>query len=226
VRVGLRERCEQLEEVMPKVSSNNTTNYPAGTLERPDYQPGNYLLPDDLKTGQNYLQQRLRRHNRMLHGEGVICGMKVTPANDPSHPWGVYVCPGYAIGPYGDEIVLVQQELVDISEFLWMDFAATSPQKIAYVGVSYVEELVEPVPAETLVCECDEPTYTPSRIKDSHQLSVLWTNPREKHPLPSICSSEVVPCEKCPKDPYLLLAWISLPASVGDSIVAANIVNM
>jgi hypothetical protein len=210
---------------MPKVSANNTANYPAGTLARPDYQPGNCLLPNDLHAGQNYLQQRLRRHNRMLHGAGVICGMKVTPANDSSHPWGVYVCPGYAIGPYGDEIILVQRELLDVSEFLWMDFTAAG-QQIAHVGISYIEELVEPVPAETLVCQCDEPTYTPSRIKDSHQLSVLWTSPEEKRPLPSICSGDLVPCERCPKGPQLLLARISLPASVGDSIVAANIVNL
>lgn len=212
---------------MSKVFSNgNSLKHPEGSIVRPDYRPGNYLLPDDLKTGQGYIQQRLRRHNRMLHGAGVICGMKVTPANDPAHPWQVYVCPGYAIGPYGDEIILEQRELLDISEFLWMNFLAQSPPGFAYVGVRYAEELVESVPAPALECECDEPSYTASRIRDSHQLSVLWTNPEEKRPLYNICSGEAVACETCPKDPQLLLAWISLPASVGEAIVAANITNL
>jgi len=211
---------------MPKVFMNiNSAQYLAGSLARPDYQPGNYLLPDDLTTGQNYLRQRLRRHNRMLHGAGVVCGMNIAPANDPTHPWGVYVCPGYAIGPYGDEIVLLKQELVDISQFLWTYFGTLS-QPAAYVGISYKEESVKPVLAPTMECQCDEPSYMPSRVRDSYEFSVLWGLPDVKRPTYDFCSGGSGPCEECPSDPNLLLALIQLPASAGDAIVAANIMNL
>jgi hypothetical protein len=208
---------------MPK---NCSYKFPEGALARPDYQPGNYLLPDDLETGQQYLQQRMRRHNRLLHGAGVVCGMSVTAANDPAHPWGVYVCPGYAIGPYGDEIEMVSRELLDISDFLWMNFTAQGLPGVAFVAISYTEELIKPVAAPTLNCQCTKTSYIPSRIMDSHKLSVSWAGLDER-PFPfSICNRELVRCAPCPPSPYLLIARISLPASVGSSIVAANIVNL
>ena len=206
--------------------NNCSYKFPEGALARPDYQPGNYLLPDDLQTGQQYLQQRLRRHHRLLHGAGVICGMSVTAAGDPSHPWGVYVCPGYAIGPYGDEIEMVSRELLDIGDSLWMNFVSEGLPGVAFVGIGYSEELVNPVASPTPDCVCTETSYTPSRIKDSHKLSVLWADYYERRFPFSICSRELVPCAPCPPSPYLLLARINLPASVGSSIVAANIVNL
>lgn len=206
--------------------NNCSYKFPEGALARPDYQPGNYLLPGDLQTGQQYLQQRLRRHNRLLHGAGVICGMSVTAANDPSHPWGVYVCPGYSIGPYGDEIEVISSELLDISDYLWMNFSAEGLPSVAYVGIGYAEQLVDPVAAPTPDCQCTETSYTPSRIRDSHRLSVLWADDAEQRFLYGICDRELVPCPPCPPSPYLLLAQINLPASVGSSIVSANILNL
>jgi hypothetical protein len=206
--------------------NNGSSKFPAGALARPDYRPGDFLLPDDLKTGQHYLQQLLRRHNRMLHGAGVVCGMSVAPANDPTHPWGVYVCPGYAISPYGDEIALIRRELLDISEFLWMYFATPGLPNRAYVGISYAEELVKPLPAASPACQCEQVSYTPSRAMDSYQLSVLWANSEEERFRFTICSDEVVPCQPCPASPYLVLAQVNLPASVGNSIVGADIMNL
>lgn len=208
---------------MPK---NNSLKYPAGALARPDYQPGNYLFADDLQTGQSYLLQRLRRHNRMLHGSGVICGMTVVAANDPSHPWGVHVCPGYAISPSGDEIVLPSRELLDISESLWMNFTSAGLPGFAYVGIAYDEEFVKPVPEPAVACQCDETAYLPTRVQDSHQLSVSWITPEQVKSGFRMCDAEVAPCPPCPESPYLWLARIDLPASVGNAIVATDIINL
>lgn len=212
---------------MPKgLPNSNLRQFPTGTLSRPDYQPGNYLLPDDLKAGQAYIQQRLRRHNRLLHGSGVVCGLNVAPANDPNYPWGIYVCPGYAIGPYGDELVAQQRELLVISDFLWMNFQSQGLPGIAYIGIRYVEEFVGNIPAPSLECSCDEPTYIPTRIRDSHLLSVLWTNPQAQKIPVDMCSTQPAPCPDCPASPYLLLAWVTLPPSVGTPITSTNIVNI
>jgi hypothetical protein len=205
--------------------NNCSDKFPEGALARPDYQPGNYLLSADLQTGQQYLQQRQRRHKRLLHGAGVICGMSVTAANDPSHPWGVYVCPGYAIGPHGDEIEMVSQEMIDIREYLWMNFNAQGLPTVAFVGIGYIEELVNPIAAPSIACRCTQTSYTPTRIRDSHKLSVLWVDYEEQRFPFSMCDQELLPCAPCPPSPYLLLARINLPASAGGAIVAANIVN-
>src|SRR3989442_1496490 len=85
-------------------------------LQRPDYKSGIYLAAHDLLTEQRYRLQRSRRHDRYLHGWGVICGLLVVPATDPSRPWAVYVCPGYAIGPY-DEIEVQTPAAVDVREY-------------------------------------------------------------------------------------------------------------
>src|SRR6266852_4541246 len=89
---------------------------PAGALERPLYQEGNYLAHLDLCAEQRYLLQRLRRHNRYLHGWGLVCGLNVVPGRDVRLPWQILVCPGYAIGPYGDEIKVDHALPVNISD--------------------------------------------------------------------------------------------------------------
>ena len=152
--------------------------------------------------------------------------MNVAAANDPSYPWGIYVCPGYANGPYGDELILEQRELLVISDFLWMDFQTQGLPGLAYIGIRYAEESAGTAPLPSLECACDEPAYTPTRIRDSYQLSVLWRNPGTNKVPGDICSTPPVACPECPASPYLLLAWVTLPASVGTSIMGMNIVNI
>ena len=57
------------------------------------------------------VRELLRRHNRMLHGCGVVSGCRVRAAEAE---WTVQIEPGYALGPQGDEIVVVGGE-VDLS---------------------------------------------------------------------------------------------------------------
>src|SRR5262245_10638942 len=80
------------------------------TLERPRYFPRQLVTPADLNLEAAYFRDRLRRHNRLLHGWGVVCGalVCVVPKSDGTgnEPWKVKVQPGYALGPCGDEIVI------------------------------------------------------------------------------------------------------------------------
>ena len=203
------------------------SQFPAGSLPRPDYQPGEYLRSEDLRVGQDYLQQRLRRHERRLHGWGVICGMRVIPANDPSHPWGVCVCPGFAVGPYGDQIQLLCRASVDISEFLWLSPVGARLPRVAYIGIRYAERLTNPIPTPTAECQCTTTVYSPSRVEDGYQLSALWELPLEQGLSGfDICKRDSPPVEECPPSPYLVLAHVNLPSTVGQQVVAANIVNV
>lgn len=50
-----------------------------GKLERPRYFPRQLITPEELNLEQRYFRDRLRRHNRLLHGWGVVCGAMVCP---------------------------------------------------------------------------------------------------------------------------------------------------
>src|SRR5580658_9102554 len=89
--------------------------------ELPRYYPRQLITPDDLTLEQNYFRDRMRRHNRLLHGWGVVCGALVCPATTTNPdgtvslvPWKVVVQTGYILGPYGDEIILDCVRTVDV----------------------------------------------------------------------------------------------------------------
>lgn len=75
---------------------------PVSGLLRPLYFDRQQLSAADLKAEQEYVSERLRRHNRFLHGWGVVCGAQV----QQSGPWSLTVAPGYALTPRGDEVLL------------------------------------------------------------------------------------------------------------------------
>src|SRR3954454_7803180 len=82
-----------------------------GLLER--LRRGNYftrrpLSAADLQRDQEYFRDRLRRHNRALHGRGVVSGLDVDAVQDNNGTVTVTVAPGYALGPQGDEIIVAE----------------------------------------------------------------------------------------------------------------------
>jgi hypothetical protein len=76
-------------------------------LKRPSYFSGQFLDAATFQSEQNYFREKLRLHNRRLHGVGIVSGLAVSisPSDDQgaSH---VIVDPGYAIDPQGEEIAL------------------------------------------------------------------------------------------------------------------------
>jgi PA14 domain len=79
---------------------------PARPLPQPRYFPRQVVTADDLTADQAYFRERLRRHNRMLHGCGVIEGLRVGIGHDASGSQVVNVDCGAAIDPAGEEILL------------------------------------------------------------------------------------------------------------------------
>jgi hypothetical protein len=77
------------------------------TPKRPSYFSGQMLDATTLQSEQNYHREKRRRHNRLLHGFGIVSGLavRVVPAVDRDGS-RVIVEPGYAIDPLGEEIAL------------------------------------------------------------------------------------------------------------------------
>jgi hypothetical protein len=162
-------------------------------LERVRYFPRQLLTADDMRLEQEYFRQKMRRHNRYLHGWGVVCGASVEPIDDPKH-WRVRVCPGYAVAPQGDEILI--DHCVDVDLKLG---ATPEPCTVrwpcpptgempgnherlrkVYIAVRYAECQSRPVKVHPAGCGCDESACEYSRTRESFEIKVLWALP-ESH---------------------------------------------
>lgn len=53
-------------------------------FERLNYFYGQMLGAADFRSEQAYFREKLKLHNRCLHGYGVVCGLEVTPVVDES----------------------------------------------------------------------------------------------------------------------------------------------
>jgi hypothetical protein len=70
------------------------------------YFTGQLLSAADFEQEQEYARDKQRRHNRLLHGVGIVHGLEVTvEVRDDGAPL-VAVSPGVAIGPDGEELVV------------------------------------------------------------------------------------------------------------------------
>jgi hypothetical protein len=207
------------------MADNASNSRPVGALGRPVYEENGLLSSCDLGVEQGYLLQRLRRHLRHLHNWGVVCGLGVVAANDHLRPWGVIVCPGYAIGPYGDEITVPGPASLDIRDYIWAQPATgAAPPRIAFVGIAYAERSTLPDRANPAPCGCEDGKREHSRIRDAFDLDILWSLPAP----PSqdrfdVCSGASPVCPACPESRYVVLARVRLPASEGDPILDADI---
>jgi hypothetical protein len=109
-------------------------------LRRVNYFAGQLLTPADLQRDQEYFRHRLRRHNRALHGYGVVSGLDVEAVQGDGRTVTITVAPGFALGPEGDEIVVAER----------VSLALPTGGTHWVVAARYDERLVEPLPAATL----------------------------------------------------------------------------
>jgi hypothetical protein len=102
--------------------------------KRNRYFNGRLLSAQDFEDEQNYSLNRMRLHNRMLHGWGVVSGLEVCRGEDDS---SVQVSPGLAIDPLGNEILLAEP----------ISFPWPADGETACLVLCYAERLTDPLPA-------------------------------------------------------------------------------
>lgn len=108
-------------------------------LARPRYFQGKPLAARDFTAEQDYVRARLRRHNRRLHGWGVVDGLEVTVEAAATGDI-VRVQPGLALDPLGDEVELREEARVPVG----------STGSELFVLVRYEERPCDPQPAPSL----------------------------------------------------------------------------
>ena len=210
-------------------------------LQRVNFFSRQLLTADDLITDRDYLLQKLRRHNRFLHGWGVVCGLTVAAAPVASAPWRVQIGSGCALGPYGDEIFVGEAVYFDVAACL--SAGVTSPcdpgtvtsggagaTTAAYLAIKYAECMALPMLATSSGCGCDDDPCQYSRILDSFQIQCLSELPAQPAAPPTLCQvakgGVLAPCPPCPASPWLVLATITLPAASTADIANSNIDNV
>jgi hypothetical protein len=117
------------------------------TVKRVRYFEGQLLDAKDFRDEQQYWRQLHRRHNQLLHGWGIVTGLRL----QKSAGQAVAVEPGLALDRLGRDVCLSDQVTVSIT-------ASQSPQ---FVIVSYRERGTDPVP---IAGKSDE--AVPSRVEE------------------------------------------------------------
>jgi hypothetical protein len=217
-----------------------TTNAPCGcttcvdcsdTLERTRFYQRQLVNADDLTQDQRYFREKARRHNRLIHGWGVVCGARCRQEGDCS----ITIESGYVLGPQGDEIVIPANVTVNLcTEDLdgnsvngcgdpldpWCaDVSVTRRAgQTLYVAVRYSECQSRPVRGAPCGCGCDDGDCEYSRIRDSYIIKALTK-------LPSTYPAKLVApdfkhvfeplkggrdCPPCPTEPWVILADVTM----------------
>ena len=100
-------------------------------MKRVRYFDGQLLTADVFRDEQQYWLETRRRHNRLLHGWGVVTGLGVTSSSRNT----LTVEPGMALDPLGREVVVPAPISVAVK-------AGPAPQLVL---VSYCERDVDPM---------------------------------------------------------------------------------
>jgi hypothetical protein len=199
-------------------------------LERVRYFPRQLLGAEDLTTEQSYFREKLRRHNRYLHGWGVACGCAVRAAPTKEKPYQVLICPGYIVTPCGDEILIGRPALFDLATCMLTSddpcaYARPCPPVTStmpirskiYLSVCYKECEVRPVRVAPVGCSCDDANCDYSRIRDAYEFTCRDALPgshqKHEHNCDDLCKGGVFPCPPVPTDNCVILATIQIKAN-------------
>lgn len=206
-------------------------------VERPIYFPRQIVGPDDLNQGQLYLAERLRRHNRFLHGWGIACGLRVEwcgPDDEGNPTCRVRVTSGYALDAYGDEIYVPSDQIVDLCKEVPSGGLACVPNddpwcspvdilpnpEGMWLAIRHIEVPVKPVRAPT-GCSCDEAHCEHSRMRDWYEFTLLPDLPSHFDwpcSTPASYCRDIRECPPCPESGWIVLAQVRVSGSAVEHV--------
>lgn len=96
-------------------------------LQHPPFVSGELVTPEDLARHAHYFREKFKRHNRSLHGFGVVSGLKVTVKSGR-----INLEPGLALDCEGNELVIDNEQ--------WIALPSNCDWGTAFVNVHFVED--------------------------------------------------------------------------------------
>lgn len=140
------------------------------SLKRLRYFTGQVLTAESLELEQQYFREKVKRHNRALHGFGIVSGLKVGVRLGQ-----IILEQGLALDCEGNELVVPSTQTVVVAP-------ATDGLRSAYVCVRYVESETDQIPAGP-----NEPAATienvtePSTITEGFAIEIAHDNCNHGH---------------------------------------------
>jgi hypothetical protein len=130
-------------------------------LKRPNFFDGKFLTAEDLSREQDYVRDKLKRHNRTLHGFGIVAGLKVSGGGQ-----SIVVEPGLGLDCEGNELV--------IEAPLPFPLPSTAVWQTMYLSIRYVDDPVDLTPTTN---GADQP----ASFKEGVIFSLSPDNPNRGH---------------------------------------------
>jgi hypothetical protein len=207
---------------------------PGNGFERLNYYFGQQLGVCDFQTEQAYFRERMKLHNRCLHGHGIVSGLRVAlpsgdakakavaaPAGavaakpDPDRPhFVVTIASGLALDPSGNELYLPHGTWIDLWKLMtpdqqkeWRASAKEKPYSL-FLALKYRDVLAAPRrPAAVDPCRLPRDREY-GRVRDGVCVVVLGRDP-------FAIGAAGERCDTCPgekdEDCVVVLAKIELP---------------
>ncbi len=150
-----------------------------------NYHFGMLLGVDDLRAEQGFHVGRLRRHQRLLHGTGVVAGFAV---DFDEATFDLRIGPGYAVDALGRDLALDVAQCVNLAK--WWEkhqddevFDDIANPKDALLDLDlqccYATCLSRPVPAIAAPCATDTADIAYSRLCETVRLSLVRAQPAQ-----------------------------------------------
>ncbi|MCP5103256.1 MAG: hypothetical protein GY950_07755 [bacterium] len=159
-------------------------------FKRARYFHGMLLSERDFKEEQVYHNEKRKLLNRMLHGWGVVCGLKLIPADPPGTR--IVIQPGLALDCSGNEIYLDKSYQLELEAFIRdcvlsdaPGSAQTQEQKCSengnsvngekkwFVVIRYAEIPTDPVPVYATGGGCEEKQCDYSRTREGFCIDLV-----------------------------------------------------
>jgi hypothetical protein len=133
-------------------------------LERAPFFRGKVLTPEDLELTQQYFREKLKRHNRSLHGFGIVSGLKVTVKSGQ-----IVVEPGLALDCEGNELYIERAQAIIVPP--------DADWHAAFVDVRFIEACAD----RTANAEAENPYKITSYLAESFEVGVAPDNSNRGH---------------------------------------------
>ena len=151
----------RLRQAILVADRGRSTSLEPANLERNRFYAGQLITAEDLAQEQLYVREKLRRHNRLLHGWGIVSGLEVESSSDCE----VTISKGYAIDAYGEEIVVPEAAHLDVCKS-----GALADGQTGYLAIRFAEHDVRPTATPNGESE-------PQRTREGYELAVLTRLP-------------------------------------------------
>ena len=127
------------------------------TLKRPRFFAGRLIDAATLQSEQDYHRRKYRRHNRSLHGFGIVSGLEVRiDATADSDGRRIVVEPGVAIDYCGEEIAVSES----------VGFVLPADGDAAHVSLRHWDHPCAPLAKTTLDVDCIEEACVVAIVRD------------------------------------------------------------